>query len=272
MSKLNPNAQFGDGDSAEIDKVIAASAIAGYVGGAKMLKTLKGNVDTQDPQVFEVMFEKYRKSHSDVENNVDQIPGFVDRDDKKPIKLRLPGQNSNRQLVSAATIEAAVHEAMHLNSGTSFQQVFGHPYNEGVTEYFAEVVLGPSGSAYRDQLELAKGLITGLDPNGEAVVAKAYFTQSESHNLKLRIARAFGTANGARDYLTWQHRGASDNPEDWKVAKTLLAAALSNPASVPASSGAGSGSGSGAGPAGGGSGSGSAASGSGAGSAGSGSK
>ena len=49
MSKLDSQAQFGDRDAAEIDKVIAASAIAGYVGGAKMLKTLKGNVDTQDP-------------------------------------------------------------------------------------------------------------------------------------------------------------------------------------------------------------------------------
>jgi len=246
MSKLDSQAQFGDRDAAEIDKVIAASAIAGYVGGVKMLKTLKGNVDTEDPQVFEALYEKYRKSHTDIEKNVDQIPGFVDRDEKLPIKLRLPGRNSNRQLVAAATVEAAVHEAMHLNSSTSFQRDFGHAYNEGVTEYFTEVVLGPSGKAYRDQLELAKGLITALDPGGEAIVAKAYFNPSESQKLKLRIARAFGTANQARNYLNWQHRAASDNREDWTVAKDLLTAALANPASPPASSGAGSGSGSGA--------------------------
>ena len=152
---------IGDGDAPEIDKAIAASAIAGYVGGAKMLKTLKGNVDTQDPVVFEAQYEKYRKSHTDTENNVDEVPGFVDRSEKQPIKLRLPGKNSNRQLVTAATVEAAVHETMHLNSSTSFQQNFGHPYNEGVTDNFAEVVLGSSGKAYRDQLELAKGLIAG---------------------------------------------------------------------------------------------------------------
>ena len=225
-----------------------------------MLKTLKGNVDTQDPVVFEAQYEKYRKSHTDTENNVDEVPGFVDRSEKQPIKLRLPGKNSNRQLVTAATVEAAVHETMHLNSSTSFQQNFGHPYNEGVTEYFAEVVLGSSGKAYRDQLELAKGLIAALDPGGEAIVAKAYFNKSESQKLKVRISQAFGTANGARNYLNWQHRSASDNREDWKVAKDLLAAALSNPAS--ASSSAGSGSGSGSGSAGSGSGSGSAGSGS----------
>ncbi len=77
-------------------------------GATKMLKTLKGNVDTQDPVVFEAQYEKYRKSHRDVENNVDEVPGFVDRDAKPPIKLRLPGKNSNRQLVTAATVEAAV--------------------------------------------------------------------------------------------------------------------------------------------------------------------
>jgi hypothetical protein len=277
MSKLNSQAQFGDGDSSEIDKAIAASAIAGYVGGTKMLKTLKGNVDTQDPVVFEAQYEKYRKSHTNVENNVDEVPGFVDRDAKPPIKLRLPGRNSSKQLVTAATVEAAVHETMHLNSGTSFQQDFGHPYNEGVTEYFTELVLGSSGKAYRDQLDFAKALIKALDPGGEAAVAKAYFTQSESHKLKFLISQAFGTANGARDYLAWQHRFASDNVQDWKVAKDLLAAALANPASSPASSGTGSGSGSGGigsggGSAGSGSGSGSAGrSGSGSGSAGSGS-
>ena len=36
------------GDAPEIDKAIAASAIAGYVGGAKMLKTLKGNGEGVD--------------------------------------------------------------------------------------------------------------------------------------------------------------------------------------------------------------------------------
>jgi uncharacterized membrane protein YgcG len=270
MGSLNSQDQFGEGDSSKIDKVIAASPIAGYVGGVKMLKTLKGNVDVEDPTVFEALYEKYRKSHTDVEKNPDEVPGFVDRGEKQPIKLRLPGRNSNRQLVTAATVEAAVHEVMHLNSATNFQQDFGHAYNEGVTEYFTELVLG-SGKAYRDQLELAKGLITGLDPNGESAVAKAYFNQSESHKLKVRIAQAFGTANGARDYLEWQHRGLSDNPQDWKVAKNLLETALKNPATVPASSGAGSGSGSGSGSAGRGSGGASAGSGSGGGSAGSGS-
>ena len=63
-------------------------------------------------------------------------------------------------------------EAIRRVSATSFQQAFGHWYNEGVTHYFTEVVLGASGKAYRDQLALAKGLITALNPNGESAVAK----------------------------------------------------------------------------------------------------
>jgi hypothetical protein len=239
MSKLNPQAQFGDGDAGDIDKAIAASAIAGYVGGVKMLKTVKGNVDAWDPPVFEKLYETYRKSHPNAEKNVDEVPGFVNRDEKQPIKLRLPGKNSANKLVSAATVEAAVHEAIHLNSSTSFQSDFGHAYNEGVTEYFTEVALGASGKAYRDELELAKGLVAAL-PGGEAAVAKAYFTPSESQKLKVQIARAFGTANQARDYRAWQHRSASDNREDWKVAKDLLTAALRSPASTPSGSGSGS--------------------------------
>ena len=105
MGSLNPKQQFGDSDSSKIDKVIAASPIAGYVGGVKMLKTLKGNVDVQDAPVFEKLYEKYRKSHADAEKNVDEIAGFVDRDEEQPIKLRLPGRNSNRQLVTASTLK-----------------------------------------------------------------------------------------------------------------------------------------------------------------------
>ena len=153
-------------------------------------------VDAQAPPVFEKFYEKYRKSHTDVEKSVDQIAGFVDRDEKKPIKLRLPGPNRDGKLVTASTFKAR-HEAIHLNSATGFQQAFGHWYNEGLTEYFTEVVLGASGTAYRDQLELAKGLITALNPNGESAVARAYFTQSEAPKLTVRISQAFGTANRA---------------------------------------------------------------------------
>ena len=60
------------------------------------------------------------------------MPGFVNRDEKKPIKLRLPGKSSKGQLVVAATFEAAVHETIHLNSNTQFQTDFGHNYSEGV--------------------------------------------------------------------------------------------------------------------------------------------
>jgi hypothetical protein len=94
MGTLNPREQFADGDSLKIDKVIAASAITGYVGGVKMLKTLKGNVDLQGPTVFERYYAKYQNSHTDVEKSVDDIAGFVDRDAEQPIKLRRPGRTA----------------------------------------------------------------------------------------------------------------------------------------------------------------------------------
>ena len=244
MATLNPTEQFGESDASKVDKAIAASAIAGYVGGAKNLKTLKGNVDVEDPIVFEKLYQDYGQSGEDV----DQVPGFVNRKDQKPIKLRLPGRNSKKQLVVASTIEAAVHETVHLNSHTQFQTDFQHPYNEGVTEYFTELVLGTSGRAYRDELELAKGLIAGLGANGERDVAEAYFKGMRT--LYVRVARAFGTANTAHDYREWQSRSRSKNRDDWKVASELLAAALKNPAGPaipPAAGGSGGGAGSGSG-------------------------
>ncbi len=41
-----------------------------------------------------------------------------------------------KKLVKGATLEAAVHETIHLNSSLLFQQLFGFNYNEAATEYF----------------------------------------------------------------------------------------------------------------------------------------
>jgi hypothetical protein len=249
---LNPKELFGERDSSKIDQVIAASAIATYVGGARNLKTLKGNVDQEDPVSFEKLYKDYGQS----EENVDEVPGFVNRSADKPIKLRAPGKNSNNELVVAATFEAAIHETMHLNSTVLFQRNFSHAYNEGVTEYFTELVLGASGQAYRNELELAKGLITALGSNGERDVAEAYFRGTPT--LFNRVVQAFGTANQAHDLREWQNKTRSKNSQDWKVANQLLTSALKNAAAAPTAppvqgsgsgtgSGAGSGSGSGAG-------------------------
>lgn len=208
--------EFGDSDASDIDKAIAASPITKYVP-AKKLKTLKGNVDTQSPKVFENQYKDYGKSDEDV----DEVPGFVNRAEEKPIKLRLPGRNSKKQLVVAANFEDAVHETMHLNSQTRFQSDFLHNYNEGVTEYFTEMVLGEAGQAYRDELKLAEGLISAL---GEDLVGKAYFL-GERGALSA-VLRAFDKDTSTRlDHVAWQ-KAAQKKPPDWKTANELLSNAL----------------------------------------------
>jgi hypothetical protein len=58
--------------------------------------------------------KKWGKSDEDV----DEAPGFVNRDDKdKSIKLRLPGKYK-----VPATFEAAIHETVHLNSAFNGKQ------------------------------------------------------------------------------------------------------------------------------------------------------
>ena len=121
--------EFGERDASTIDKAIAASGLTKWVP-AKNLAKLTGNVDTEDPVVFEQQFKNFGQSNE----SVDDIPGFVDRSQKKQVKLRLPGRNSAGQLVSAAKMEAAVHETVHLNSNAQFRSDFGHNYNEGVTQ------------------------------------------------------------------------------------------------------------------------------------------
>jgi len=211
--KGKSNQQFGERDASDIDKAIVASPIAKYID-EKNLKTLKGNVDMQSPVVFE---EQFKKIGATTGEKVDQVPGFVNREEKEPIKLRLPGRSSKNQLVVAANFETAVHETVHLNSSTRFQQDFQHNLNEGVTEHFTEVVLGEPGKAYHDNLKMADALILAL---GEDMVAKAYF-QGDREAL-LTVMRAFNRDNQSRlDFVAWQ-RARDKDPPDWQTANRLL--------------------------------------------------
>jgi Domain of unknown function (DUF4157) len=210
--------EFGDRDAPTIDKALAASPLTKYIP-VKDLKTLSGNFETQLPTVFEKQYKDYGQSDEDV----DQVPGFVNRAEKKPIKLRLPGKNTKKQIVIAANFEDAVHEVVHLNSKTQFQTNFGHNYNEGVTEYFAEQVLGEPGHAYRDELKLAEGLISALGAGGEELVGKAFF-QGEK-GLYLSIIDAFRHSKNTGDLLSWQ-KAYVKKPPDWKTANQLLADVL----------------------------------------------
>jgi hypothetical protein len=162
-------------------------------------------------------------------------------------------QGGKSQPVTPATIEAAMHETIHINSQETIQADFTHATNEGVTEYFAEIAMGTSGSAYRDQLELAKGLKDALGPGGEQKVADAFFKGDRS--LYQKIVEPALSANGS--YSKWR-KACNAEPPDYRTANDLLMAALAtyratgNPVPPPvkqpsAAAGSGSASGSGSG-------------------------
>jgi hypothetical protein len=235
---LNPKELFGDRDASKIDDAIAKSVVCNYVG-ASNLRKIKGNYALGLPDEFEAWYKNWGKSDEDV----DEVPGFVNRDDKdKPIKLRLPGKYK-----TPATFEAAIHETIHLNSAFDdkqdrgkFQIAFGKNYNEGVTEYFTERVLDAgmnAGAAYRDQLALANGLIKAV---GESDVADAYF-KDQARNLHLRIQKAFISANLSNSLPEWLQKRESKNVQDMQKADKLLQAAMAN--SAGGGSGAAGGSG-----------------------------
>ncbi|HEY1862544.1 MAG TPA: hypothetical protein VGG77_02430 [Roseiarcus sp.] len=247
---LNPNEEFGDRDASKIDEAISKSIIPSYVSGK--LKTIAGHFDMALPDQFEFWFKNWKRS----DENVDEVPGFVNRGDKnKPIKLRLPGKNK-----TPATFETAVHETVHYNSNEMFANNFGPRYNEGVTEYFTERVLGAPGRAYRGELELAKGLIwaAGAGPMhsagpfripkvsgflisalGERDVGAAYFR--DPAYLYYRVRQALGRAN---TFDAWWHKSRSKIPGDMKDANQLLVAALTQPVSGSGGSSTTAGSGS----------------------------
>jgi hypothetical protein len=224
------NQQFGDRDASDIDDAIAASPVGQYIP-VKKRQTLKGNVDTQSPSVFEQQFKQYGLS----QENPDEVPGFVNRKEKKPIKLRLPGRNGQGVLVTAATFEAAVHETIHINSQTRFQDDFGHAYNEGVTEYFTELVFGEEGKAYRGQVNMAKALISALGPKGEEMVAKGFFEGDRA--AFLAVLNAFNQNQTTRAQLRQWDEARLKDPPDWAAANRVLTsvfAASTRPGATPA--------------------------------------
>jgi len=125
-----------------------------------------------------------------------------------------------------ANVEAAVHEAVHLNSKQSskpavslFQGDFSHNLEEGVTQYFTNRVLDEQkigqGSAYPDELALAEGFICVL---GEGPVGKAYF--NGDHGARDTILQAFNKAHA--NYTDWIEGIHSDDKKDWASALKAL--------------------------------------------------
>jgi hypothetical protein len=78
----------------------------------------------------------------------------------------------------AANVGHALHEAIHKFSSPGFRSVFGGYLDEGVTQYFTDVVLVEQGlgkmttHAYQDQLRCANQLVGLFNPD---IIAKAFF-------------------------------------------------------------------------------------------------
>jgi hypothetical protein len=78
----------------------------------------------------------------------------------------------------AADVGHALHEATHKFSSPGFRSVFGGYLDEGVTQYFTDLVLVEQGlgkmttHSYQDQLRCANHLVGLFNPD---VIAKAYF-------------------------------------------------------------------------------------------------
>ena len=235
---LDPDKPFHDDDAPTIDKAIASSVIADYVSGK--LQTLADHFQSVEPNQFSYLYNKWGGSKLPVED----VPGFTDRKDKqKPIKLVAFGtlDTTPKKLVKGATLEAAVHETIHLNSNLLFKQLFGFNYNEAVTEYFTLKVFGVSkGQGHKDKLFLADGLISAAStiPYGDRDVATAYFRDPKP--LYERIKAFQGRPGNSTNQ--WKQKSSSDQAADWKVADDLLKAAMANPAGSGGSASAGSGS------------------------------
>ena len=220
LDPLDPQELFGDRDASVVDQAVAASPVAQYIP-KKALKTIAGNYEYSSPAQFAKHFEDYGKSQ---ELSSAEVGGFVDRRREKPIQLRSTGK-LDRNLVRGSTLEAAVHETIHLNSKQTFAGSFGTYANEGVTEYFAERVLKAAGTAYRKELALASGMMAAIGPDGERQIAESFFEGKT--DLYSRVVKAL---DNNRTTAEWREKMGTADEKGWERANVLLADALKHPA------------------------------------------
>lgn len=192
-----------DSIAGDVDKALAESKTIAKFIPAKSLKKASGRLSVEDPEVFAAKYADYAKKHSGTAD-VKDVPGFFDRDKGKIfLKLR------------RADIEAAIHETIHLNSSKMFATQFGTPCNEGLTQYFTEKVLAEqtlgSGRAYRDELKLAKGVISVLN---EDAIGEAYFKGDQKAFAGL-LKKFSASKTGFSD---WKKLMNSDKASDWEEA------------------------------------------------------
>jgi len=207
-----------DKDAKAVDLAIAQSATIAKFPPKHLIKE-SGNVDTEDAAVFDKQYTEYAKGLNEkpdeIAEDLKTVGGFTDR---KAGKVHL--------LNHVSDVEAALHEAIHLNSQAQFQNNFGHYMNEGVTEHFTRAVLAEQnlqpGQDYPNELAMAEGLIADL---GEDLVGQAYFQGKMDAYQK--VLAALSHDKDPRSFTTWHDHVNSSDRNDWKNATAQLHAALS---------------------------------------------
>lgn len=142
------------------------------------------------------------KSLGDQRAEIRQTGGFYDRGDDR---IHLPGDSA---------FGNALHESVHRQSGFEFYALYGQYLNEGVTQYFADVILNDEGlpadtsNAYQPQVADARLLIQRLGTGGQDLVAQLYFQQIQAAHweilLRLGLIKNINERRGVRpsDILT----------------------------------------------------------------------
>jgi hypothetical protein len=87
---------FGDSDAPTIDKAIASSVVAQYVGS--QLRTLTGHFQSLEPNQYSALYKRWGGSKYPFK----EVPGYTDRgDNERPIKLMAPGTYNGEYLKGA---------------------------------------------------------------------------------------------------------------------------------------------------------------------------
>jgi len=217
LSSRTSKEKVTDQIAADVDAALAASKTITSFVPEKQLKKTSGHLHTDLKGQFEKHEAESEKASG--QKSAPTPPGQVTQGftDLRTGVIHLKDQVAN--------VESAVHEAVHLNSqvgdkkkGQSvFQRDFGHPLEEGVTQYFTNKVLAEqhlsAGTAYPDQLKLAQALIDALGQNGEKLVGDAYFKgTSDAQNALVNASNKHG------DLARWRKLSRSDDPKDWPEA------------------------------------------------------
>jgi len=132
----------------------------------------------------------------DRRERIKEVGGFYDRTNDK---VNMP---------SDGTFGNALHEAVHRLSKPLLKNLYGSELNEGVTQYFTDMILRDeglppvSGHKYGDNLTLAKHLVRKI--GGFDLLAKLYFSGSvEVHKKILVLLGIYKTENDPIRRVGW---------------------------------------------------------------------